>query len=326
MKKVFRKIVVAALALSMVASLAACGSKEEASGSTEASKDVKIGFVVSDMSDAFFAHLVQKMEDSAKQQGVTLTVKECPEIRDKISGIENFVSAGCNVIICHVTDADALKDAAMAAEDAGVKFVSYDSDIEGTSGFIGIDNHEYGYAIGKNAAEWINANFDKADTVKVGVCNYPDYPFLVTREEGILDALKELAPNAKVEVSAKAGYTPEGVDVGDAWVQSNKDLNVIVGINDAGVLGVYESFNSAGIKGDKLGMFGGDATDDALKAIQDAESFKATVSTNMLLHADYFINMSVELAEKGKLDNREVLFPLQAITADNVEEYISGQE
>lgn len=327
MKKVLKKVIVTALALAMVLSLAACGGKKSSSsGSGEAAKsDVKVGFVVSDMSDAFFAHLVQNMQDAADKQGVTLTVKECPEISDKISGIENFVSAGCDTIICHVTDADALKDAAMAAEDAGVHFVSYDSDIEGTSGFIGIDNHEYGYAIGKNAAEWINANFDASEEVKVGVCNYPDYPFLVTREEGILDALKELAPNAKVEVTAKAGYTPEGVDVGDAWVQSNKDLNVIVGINDAGVLGVYESFNSAGLKGDKLGMFGGDATDDALTAIKDNGSFKATVSTNMLLHADYFINMSVELTEKGELEEREVLFPLQAITADNVDEYVESQ-
>ena len=37
---------------------------------------------------------------------------------------------------------------------------------------------------------------------------------MVTREEGILAALDELAPNAEVVVSAKAGYTPEGVDVG----------------------------------------------------------------------------------------------------------------
>ena len=42
---------------------------------------------------------------------------------------------------------------------------------------------------------------------------------MVTREEGILAALDELAPNAEVVVSAKAGYTPEGVDVGDSWVQ-----------------------------------------------------------------------------------------------------------
>ena len=256
-----------------------------------------------------------------KEEGVTFTAKECPEISDKITGIENFVQSGCDVIICHVTDADALKDAATSAEDAGVRFISYDSDIDGTSGFIGIDNHEYGYAIGKNAAEWINDNFEENEKVKVGVCNYPDYPFLVTREEGILDALKELAPNANVEVTAKAGYTPEGVDVGDAWVQSNKDLNVVVGINDAGVLGVYESFKSAGIKNDKLGMFGGDAVDDALAAIEEGGAFKATVSTNMLKNANYFIDMAVELAKNGKLEEREKLFPLEGITADNVAEY-----
>lgn len=139
--------------------------------------------------------------------------------------------------------------------------------------------------------------------------------------EGILDALKELAPNANVEVTAKAGYTPEGVDVGDAWVQSNKDLNVVVGINDAGVLGVYESFKSAGIKNDKLGMFGGDAVDDALAAIEEGGAFKATVSTNMLKNANYFIDMAVELAKNGKLEEREKLFPLEGITADNVAEY-----
>lgn len=325
MKKVTKRLIAAAMMVVMVLSLAACGSSESEDDKKEGS-DVKIGFVISDMSDAFFAHLVQKMEEYAKEKGVTLTVTECPEIGDKITGIENFVEADCDTIICHVTDADALKDAALSAEEAGVKFVSYDSDIEGTSGFIGVDNYEYGYAIGTNAAEWINENFEESETVKVGVCNYPDYPFLVTREEGILAALEEIAPNADVVVSAKAGYTPEGVDVGDAWVQSNSDLNVVVGINDAGVLGVYESFNSAGIQGEKLGMFGGDAVDDALTALQDNGAFKATVTTNMLLHADYFIDMSTELAEKGKLEEREVLFPLEAVTPDNVEEYIESQK
>ena len=289
-------------------------------------KDIKIGFAVSDMSDAFFAHLVQNIQDYADEVGVTLTVKEAPEIIDKITAIENFVESGCDTVICHVTDADALKDAAMSAEEAGVHFVSYDSDIEGTDGFIGIDNFEYGYAIAKNAAEWINENLADLEEVKVGVCNYPDYPFLVVREEGILAALEEISPNAKVVVSAKAGYTPEGVDVGDAWVQSNPDLNVVVGINDAGVLGVYEAFKSAGIERDDLAMFGGDAVDDALTALKDGGAFKATVSTNMLKHANMFVDMSIELAQKGELENREVFFPLLPITAENVDEYMESLE
>lgn len=322
MKGILKKVVALTTMSVMALSCAVYGETEVKAEES----DVKIGFVVSDMSDAFFAHLVQNMQAYADEKGVTLTVKECPEIGDKVTGIENFVQAGCDTIICHVTDENALKDAALSAEEAGVHFVSYDADIEGTSGFIGIDNYEYGYAIGKNAAEWITENFDESETVKVGVCNYPDYPFLVTREEGILAALEEISPNAEVVVSAKAGYTPEGVNVGDAWVQSNPDLNVVVGINDAGVLGVYESFKSAGIITDKLGMFGGDAVDDALTALKEGGAFKATVSTAMLKNAGYFIDMSIELAENGKLENREVLFPLEPVTIETVDEYIASQE
>ena len=318
MKKILALTLAAALTIPAATSVFAEEEKDV--------KDIKIGFAVSDMSDAFFAHLVQNIQDYADEVGVTLTVKEAPEIIDKITAIENFVESGCDTVICHVTDADALKDAAMSAEEAGVHFISYDSDIEGTDGFIGIDNFEYGYAIAKNAAEWINENLADLEEVKVGVCNYPDYPFLVVREEGILAALEEISPNAKVVVSAKAGYTPEGVDVGDAWVQSNPDLNVVVGINDAGVLGVYEAFKSAGIERDDLAMFGGDAVDDALTALKDGGAFKATVSTNMLKHANMFVDMSIELAQKGELENREVFFPLLPITAENVDEYMESLE
>ena len=116
MKTVWKKTAALVMVLMMIWSLAGCGS----SGGGESSEKVKIGFVVSDMSDAFFAHLVQNMQADAEKKGVTLTVKECPEISDKITGIENFVEAGCTAIICHVTDADALKDAASNAESAGV--------------------------------------------------------------------------------------------------------------------------------------------------------------------------------------------------------------
>lgn len=145
--KRMKKILAAAITGTMVLSLAACGSggSSENSGDKDGKKEssgVKVGFVISDMSDVFFAHLVQELQDYSDEVGVTFTVTECPEIGDKITGIENFVEAGCDTIICHVPDSDALKDAALSAEDAGVRFISYDSDIEGTSGFIGVDNEK----------------------------------------------------------------------------------------------------------------------------------------------------------------------------------------
>ena len=50
---------------------------------------MKVGVVISSLSDAIFAELVQAMQKSADEEGVELVVKECPEVNDKITGIEN---------------------------------------------------------------------------------------------------------------------------------------------------------------------------------------------------------------------------------------------
>lgn len=88
MKKM-KKILAAILTGGMILSLAACGSGGDGAGESKDEKkdsDVKIGFVVSDMSDAFFAHLVQELQDYSDEIGVTFTVTEAPEIGDKITG------------------------------------------------------------------------------------------------------------------------------------------------------------------------------------------------------------------------------------------------
>lgn len=46
----------------------------------------------------------------------------------------------------------------------------------------------------------------------------------------------------------------------------------------------------------------------------------------MLPNAHSFIDMAVELAEKGEVEERELYFPMKAVTKDNVEEIIAEQE
>lgn len=293
----------------------------DASKTKDKNSSIKVGFVVSDLGDAFFAELVHDLQKYSSQCGVQFNAVQATEVSDKISAIENYVSAGYNVIICHVSDAVALKNAALSAEKSGVHFLSYDTDIPGTDGFLGLDNYKYGYAIGTNAANWIKKTFPANQQVTVAVCNYPDYPFLVTREKGIDAALTAIAPNAKIVAKAKAGYTTDGVTVGESWVQSIPHVNCVVGINDAGVLGVYQAYTAAHIAGDKLGFFGGDAISDAISAVKKGGIYRGTVTTNMLKYPDEFINMAVDIQLNGKLKNREMLYPTTGITIDNVKNF-----
>lgn len=330
MRKLCRKFAAIGLALVMTMSLAACSyGKEGGSGTTKSEgtgtdEKVKFGFVSSSIND-IFAELIEAMEKDAKEKGVEFSVKECPQLEDKISAIENFAASGCNVIMCHVTDAEALQPYIESIQDQGIKFIAYDMDTETSDAFAGLDNHAYGYAIGKNAAEWINKTFDAGEEVQVGIGNYPDFPFLIERAEGITDALKELAPNTKVVATAQAGYIDEGVDAGEVWLQSYPDIKAVCAINDAGALGVYEAYKASNNVGDNVGIFGADATADAINALKENGSYRGTVSTDLVNRAPEFIDIGVQLVKTGKADEHDNLFPVIPVTQDNVTAFENGE-
>lgn len=330
MKKFGKRLAAVGLALTMVFSLAACSYGKSSSADSKDSKKtgssdkVKFGFVSSSIND-IFAELIEAMEKDAKEKGVEFSVKECPQLEDKVNAIENFAASGCNVIMCHVTDADALQPYIDSIQEQGIKFIAYDMDTETSDAFAGIDNHAYGYAIGKNAAEWINKTFDKSEEVEVGLGNYPDFPFLVERAEGITDALKELAPNTKVVATAQAGYIDEGVDAGEVWLQSYPGIKAVCAINDAGALGVYEAYKAANNVGDDIGIFGADATGDAISALKENGSYRGTVSTDLVNRAPEFIDMGVELVKNGKLEEHDNIFPVIPVTQDNVTAFEKGE-
>ena len=63
--------------------------------------------------------------------------------------------------------------------------------------------------------------------------------------------------------------------------------------------------------------------DSALAALKEGGTFRGTVSTEMLPNAHQFIDMAVELAEKGKVEERELYFPMKTITTDTVDEFMA---
>lgn len=306
----------------LMGSLVGCSSSDTTSDSSSsdvaeeslAGEGVTIAFVISDLTNEVFVELMDACAEEAEAVGAEFTFIEAQEVADKITAIENLTNAGTDVIISHVSDPTAMQPTIEAAQAAGSKFIAYDTDTETSDAFFGADNYALGQYIGFMAAEWINETFDSSETVKVGMANYPEFNFLVIRENGIIDALAEAAPNAEIVVSQQAGFIVEGVDVGEVWLQSEPDLNVVVGINDSGVVGVYQSFIAGGVdsQDSTIGMFGCDATSEALRLMEDNGIFRGTVTTSLVAMAPDFIETSVKLANDEEVEH-DVYFPMDVM-------------
>ena len=333
MKKTLAIILVLLLALFVTA----CDGSDQATNATESEEtastventgetedvdysDITIAYAASSLTNEIFAMQIEAMQKYCDEIGVKFLYKPSEDNEGKIAAIENYKSMDVDVIMVHVTDTASFEGAMKEVQAAGIKFFSYDTKIEGCDAYYGWDNYDLGWAIGENAAEWVNANFDPSETVNAASANYPSLDFLKTREQGYIDALAELAPNVVWVTEGLGGLASNGVTSGENFLQMGVDINLVVGINDGGCLGVYEAFKAANYGGDKVGIFGCDATGDALNAIADGGIYRGTVTTELINVAPEFIDICVAMAlgEEGG----DHWGPTTPINSENINEFL----
>ncbi len=288
-------------------------------------KDLKIGFAVQTLSNQVWAQQAEEIQKRAKEDGNEVTVVECKEnANTQIDQLENFITAGTDLIIVQPQDADAIEEICKEARDAGIKVVCWDDEMENSDINWIIKNYDLGVEIGTQAANWINEKFDDG-ACEVAVLGYPQTPILLERENGILDSLKELAPNAKVVANQPAIDTTEGLNAMETILQANPDVKVVCCIGGGGAAGANEAFK--GFYGsevpDEAGIFSTDLTDEAVASMQNGEFNRMVVAItgNAYVCGDTVYDLAVECAE-GKEMEQNVYRDLVPVTIDNLEEML----
>jgi len=290
--------------------------------SDEAAKEITLGYIPSE-TGGFFAQLEEGLEKYAAINGnITVVVKESLDTGKKISAIKSLADEGADVIFCHIDDADAIKPTMELVQKKGVKFITYDTEVEGSDAFFGADNFEMGKIIGGMLADWANTTFDSSQTVHCGILNYNPFPFLAQRREGIEAAINEKAPNVVLVDSKQAGLASEGAEVGQEWLSEYPDMLAVAGINDAGAYALYEVWKENGKKDqDRVGIFAVDASEDALQAIKAGEMFRGTGYLDADAISKDIIDCALKLASGATLDSHDHLFICTPVTAANIDEF-----
>lgn len=233
--------------------------------------------------------------------------------------------SGMDVIIVQPVDPDAIEEVCKEALDSDIEVVCWDEKMENSSFNWVIENYDLGVEIGTQAADFINEKFgDKG--CEVVVLGYPQTPILLERENGILDALKEKAPNAEVVANQPAIDTTEGLNAMETILQAHPDVKVVCCIGGGGATGANEALK--GTYGsevpDDIGIFSTDLTDEAIASMQNGEFDRCVVAItgNAFVCGDVIYDLSMRYAAGEKLDH-EVYRDLIPVTPENLEEMIT---
>ena len=203
----------------------------------------KIGITIQSLQNAYWAGVMSALEDILKENNAEYTLLACDDnSATQIGQIENFISSGCDLIMGHPSDADAVEDVCAEARDAGIKVMSWDDPMENTDADWVLDNTALGSAIGELAGEFINEHYSEENPVEVALLGHPETKVLLERANGIKAGLEATAAG-KYEIVAEQ----DGLEANDAQtsmetiLQAHPNCKVVVGVGAGAMIGANEA-------------------------------------------------------------------------------------
>lgn len=326
MKNNIYRLIILLLVIVFVAgfnsTISAQSTPENIEGSVPAKKMI-VGVSFQDISNPAHANMYNYMQAKAKSLGMELVMSDAKaDPLKQRETVENFVNAKYDGIIIHAFDNESAEDILIHAKELGMFVIAFDTNLDVADAYFGLDNVEIGRTLAKNAAAWIEKTFPEGERVEVGIANYPLNQVCLDREVGIKEALATEAPDAEIVAIAQAGYQNEGIEVGEAFMQAHPNMKVVIGIDDAGILGIYESVVAAGKAADDFGLFAVDALPEAVKLISEDTIYRSTIHLDLNSIGEQMIQTAYDL-ENGKEVEKVVFFPQIQITIDNAQEFLT---
>lgn len=269
-----------------------------------------IGFAVSTLENPFFVTMKDAAVAKAEALGVELMVLDAQDSAEtQASQIEDFIVRGVDLLIINPVDSDAIGTSVVACNTEGIPVITVTraSNSGEVVQHLDIDNRE----AGRLDAEQLIV--DLGGTGKVAVLEgIAGSSSAIERNEGFVAALE--GTEIEIVASLTANYArEEGASVTEDILQANPELDAIYAHNDEMALGAVRAVAAAG-RSEEIRIYGIDATDDALVAVENGE-MAATVQQQPDLQIETALENAIAYLEGGELEPM-VCIPLKLIVKE----------
>ncbi len=299
--KIIKRIIVLLL-------LALLGMNVYAAGSSE-KETIRIGVSMSTLANPYFVTMKDSGVATAAKLGVELIVLDAQDdVTKQIANIQDLISRKVNGLIINPVDSDAIVSVVKEANKAKIPVITVTRPSKGGEvvQHIDSDNKFGGKLAGEELAKRLNGRGKVIELEGI-----PGAPSTRDRGAGFKEELAK-SPNIAIVASQTANYNrQQGLEVTENLLQAHPDVNAIFAHNDEMALGAVQALKATN-KPNVL-VFGFDATDDALKAIERGE-MAATVAQQPALQMQYAVENIVKYLKKETIGDSVILLPLKLIT------------
>ncbi|QWW20446.1 substrate-binding domain-containing protein [Schaalia sp. 19OD2882] len=315
----FSPMIAIPLAAATFLALAACTTGDEASsgaaGAGGGGKVEKVGLMLQDISNPFFAAMQTRMQEEAEAKGFDLNVQDGrQDLGTQNDQIDAMIQQQVDLILINAVDSEGIGSAVARAKAAGIVVVAVDVDASGADAAVTTDN----VLAGKQSCEALVDKIGGKGNILVIEGTPTSAP--QDRVKGCDEVLKA-HPDIKV-VARQAGKNDRasGLDLATDMLTANKDVVGIFAINDPEALGADLAVQQAGRTG--ITITGVDASPEAVIALKDAKSnLWATPAQDPGGMAVKAFEVGTQIVQGNPPKDRVTLLEPKLVTRDTVNDY-----
>ena len=308
------KVLVVAAAVSLLATACTTGD-EVAEGGSEGGEVEKVGLMLQDISNPFFAAMQDRMTDVAKEQGFDLNVQDGrQDLAAQNDQIDAFVQQGVDLILINAVDSEGIGSGVARAKAEGIAVVAVDVDAEGSDAAVTTDNVE----AGRQSCQALIDKIGGEGNILVIEGTPTTAP--QDRVKGCEEVLEDNPDVTVVGRQAGKNDRSSGLDLATDMLTANDDVDGIFAINDPEALGADLAVQQANRDG--IVITGVDGSPEAVLALEDDDSnFWATPAQDpggMVLKA---LEIGQDIVAGNPPEEHVTLLDPTLIDRDNVDEY-----
>jgi len=231
-------------------------------------KDMVIGAPMPSFADKWLTYLydgIRKFDEENADVEIKLTDANEDPAR-MLNDVDNFIDAGVDALLVVPTDVATVKPIAKKAKRAGIPLIIVnrlpgEKTMKNVTSYVGSESIQAGILQAEQVVKLLDGK-DARVAIMMGVLGHEAQ---VQRTEGNKQVFAK-HDNIKIITEQEGRWDrAKGIQLAEDWLQSDKDINVIVANNDEMAIGALLAANKAGLKDEDLIIAGIDATPDALE-------------------------------------------------------------
>lgn len=203
--------------------------------------------------DQFMKTALMGMQSAAEKYNVNLlTANSSNQISKEVQLVNTYTTRKVDAIVITYLDPAAASIAAVkAANDKGIKIVSFNNTLAADFPVATVqsDNSLLGAGSGKAAAEYIKTHYQGKKEIKVAIINYKSQlpPESNARQEGFWNEIKDI-PGVTLVAEASSPVAEEAIRKAGDILTAHPDLDLIYACNNGSTIGAVLAVKNAGKK------------------------------------------------------------------------------